>query len=386
MNNDVFIIEAKRTPIGSFLSNLSSLNALELLNECTKELFNCVKMEDINEIYIGNVLSAGIGQNIAGQLGNIINKTAPSTTINRVCGSGMVSIIEGIKSIRLEDTNCVLVGGVESMSNAPFILKNNRIGKKYGNIELLDSILCDGLTDYTNNKHMGEITENICSIYNISRSEQDDYTKMSYNKARSAIKNKKFEKELSSINIKNKIIYEDEEINKVSDLSKVDSLKPCFDTNGTITPANASKLSDGASLLILASKKFIKDNNITPIAKIIGYNMYEDESSLFPIAPINSITQLCKKYSYNVKDIDIFEINEAFAVCPILCHKNLNIPYDKINIYGGAISLGHPIGCSGARIVTTLVNGLINEEKKIGCASICNGGGGATSILIERYI
>ncbi len=385
--NNIYIIEAKRTPIGSFLSKLSSLKSIDLLNECCKEIFNTVKKEHIDEIYIGNVLSSGEGQNIAGQLGNNINKNAPSVTLNRVCGSGLVSIINGIKSIKLEDANCVLVGGVESMSNAPFLLKN-RNGKKYGNMELIDSILNDGLTDYTTNKHMGELTEILCSKHNITREEQDNYTKLSYTKARDALLKKKFKNEITPIFInlnKEKILFdEDEEINKIQDLDKLYKLQPVFDKTGTITAGNASKLSDGASLLILASEKYIKDNNIKPLAKIIGYNMYEDDSELFPVSPIQSIKNLCHKYSYKIDDIDYFEINEAFSICPIICHKELNIPYNKINIYGGSISLGHPIGCSGTRIVTTLVNILINENKKTGCASICNGGGGATSILIEK--
>lgn len=387
MNDNVYIIEAKRTPIGSFLSKLSSLTSLDLLKECTKYMFNNVNKEDIDEIYIGNVLSSGEGQNIAGQLGNIINKNAPSITINRVCGSGLISIINGIKSIKLGDADCVLVGGVESMSNTPFLLKN-RNGKKYGNIELIDSILNDGLIDYPTNKHMGELTELLCSKHNITREDQDKYTSLSYSRARDAALKKKFKNEIIPIHInlnKEKTICdEDEEINKVLDLDKLYKLKPVFDKNGTITAGNASKLSDGASLMIIASEKYVKTNNIKPLAKIIGYNMYENESELFSIAPIKSIENICHKYSCNINNIDCFEINEAFSICPIMCHNELNIPYNKINIYGGSISLGHPIGCSGARIVTTLVNILINENKNLGCASICNGGGGATSILIEK--
>jgi acetyl-CoA C-acetyltransferase len=255
-------------------------------------------------------------------------------------------------------------------------------------MELIDSILNDGLIDSSTNKHMGELTELLCSKYNISREDQDKYTTLSYSRARAAVLNNKYKNEITPIYInlnKEKILCEeDEEINKVADLDKLYKLKPVFDKNGTITAGNASKLSDGASLLILVSEKYIKENNIKPLAKIIGYNMYEDASELFPVAPVQSIKNLCHKYSYKIDDIDCFEINEAFSICPIMCHNELNIPYDKINIYGGSISLGHPIGCSGARIVTTLINILINENKKIGCASICNGGGGATSILIEK--
>jgi acetyl-CoA C-acetyltransferase len=382
--NNIYIIEAKRTPIGSFLSKLSSLNSKDLLDECMKDMFVNVSKNDIEEIYIGNVLSAGLGQNIAGYLTNKINKNAIAITLNRVCGSGLVSIINGFKSINQGDTNCVLVGGVESMSNSPHLLKNSRNGKKYGNIEMIDSILMDGLTDCLTNKHMGELTEDLNIKFNISKDDQDKYSKMSYTKARNAVNNLKFYREISPINIKNNIIDQDEEINKILDLNKLDNLKPVFNINGTITAGNASKLSDGASLLILSSEKYIKENNIKPLSKIIGYNMYTNDSSLFPIAPIQSIKNLCEKYSYDINDIDVFEINEAFAICPIFIHKELKIPYEKINLYGGAISLGHPIGCSGARIVTTLINILINENKKIGCASICNGGGGATTILIEN--
>jgi len=299
----------------------------------------------------------------------------------------MQSIIEGYKTIKLGDANLVLVGGTESMSNSPHYL-NIRNGKKFGEATLKDSMLIDGLTDPFINKHMGEITEELLNDLNITKYEMDNYTEKSYINARNAIKNKKFINEILPIEIKDRkqniIISEDSEINKNSDLSKLKDLKPAFIKNGKITAGNASKLSDGASVLLLASESYIKKNNITPLAEIIDYNLVELEPKKFSIAPILSIKNILEKNKIDKKDIDLFEINEAFSHIPIVLHKELDISFDIININGGAISLGHPIGESGSRIVCTLISSLINENKSLGCASICNGGGGASTILIKN--
>ncbi len=387
MNNskEVYIIKYKRTPIGNFLSNLSTLSAVDLASSLLNNLCNNINRNDIDRVYIGNVLSSGIGQNIARQISYKNNINVPSITINRVCSSGIHSIIEGYKSILTNESELVLVGGTESMSNSPYINTRIRKGIKYGNFNMIDSMLIDGLTDPFSNKHMGVLTEKVIEKYNISRNELDEYAKKSYNNSRKAFKQNKFENEINNITIKNKreniIIKEDEEVNKIKDLNKLDNLKPVF--NGKITAGNASKLSDGACLLLLASKEYIKKHNIIPIAKIIDYDLSVGHPEDFSIIPKKSIQKILNKNRLTIENIDYFEINEAFANVPIIINKSLNIPFEKINIYGGAISMGHPLGCSGARIVSTLLTILQNTKSNLGIASICNGGGGATSLLVK---
>ena len=387
---EVYIISYKRTPIGGFLSSLSSLTAEELASRVINNLCQNINKDDIEKIYIGNVLSSGLGQNVARQIGYKNGINVPSITLNRVCSSGIQSIIEGYKSILIGENNLVLVGGTESMSKSPHILNNLRIGKKFGETNMIDSMIYDGLTDSFSGKHMGELTENIIEKNNISREELDNYAKISYNRTREASINGKFKDEIVNIEIKNKTkinyINEDEEINKIRELDKLDKLKPVFKNNGTITAGNASKLSDGACLLLLASNEYIKNNNIIPIAKILDYDLSVGEPDNFPIIPVKSITNILKKNNLDISNIDYFEINEAFATIPIMVNKKLNISFDKMNIFGGAIAMGHPLGCSGSRIVSTLMTILKEKKSKIGLASICNGGGGATSLLIENLL
>jgi acetyl-CoA C-acetyltransferase len=386
--SEVYIINYKRTPIGSFLSKLSNISAEKLASLLIKDLCNNIVKKDINRIYIGNVLSSGIGQNIARQIGINNEINCPSITINRVCSSGMQSIIEGYKSILCGESELVLVGGTESMSNTPYLLNKIRKGSKFGNSELIDSMLLDGLTDPFSKKHMGELTEDLIYNNQITRKELDNYSILSYKNSRNALKEKQFYNEIINIKIENKkeniYMYEDEEINKISDLNKLRNLKPIFKKDGKITAGNASKLSDGACLLLLASKNYIKKNNIKAIAKIIDYDLSVGNSEDFSIIPINSIKNLLNKQSLTIDDISYFEINEAFANIPILANKKLGISYNKLNIFGGAIAMGHPLGCSGSRIVATLLTILKNKNGKKGIASICNGGGGATSLLIEK--
>ena len=382
----VFIVKYKRTPIGGFLSSLSTLKAKNLGHEVINNLINDFDKNLIEQAYIGNVLSSGTGPNIGRQILFDCGINVPCITVNRVCSSGMVALIESYKTIKLGEKKCIIAGGVESMSNTPYLQNNVRIGNKYGNLELVDSLLNDGLTDAFSKKHMGEIAEDLCFKNSISREEQDNYAKQSYIKSRYAVNNNLFNDEIICINITGKkdvIIKDDEEINKVEDLNKLYSLKEAFKKDGTITAGNASKLSDGACFFILASEKFIIEHKIKPIAEIIDYDMTCGDPSDFPLIPIDSINNLLNKKSMKVNDINFFEINEAFAIVPIMCHRKLNIPYEKINIYGGAISMGHPLGCSGARIVATLLTILKNNNGKRGCASICNGGGGASSLIIE---
>jgi acetyl-CoA C-acetyltransferase len=387
---EVFIIKYKRTPIGSFLSNLSSLSAEELASKLIDNLCQNINKEQIEKIYIGNVLSSGLGQNLARQIGYKNGINAPSITLNRVCGSGIQSIIEGYKSILVGENDLVLVGGTESMSNSPYLINKLRKGNKFGNTDLIDSMIIDGLTDPFSGDHMGELTEKVINNCNLTKIELDDYAKMSYNRARDAYKNNKFKDEIVNIEIKDRkntiIISEDEEVNKINDLKKLDKLKPVFKKDGTITVGNSSKLSDGACLLLLASKEYIEKNNIKPIAKIIDYNLSVGNPEEFSLIPLKSIENILKKNNLNIGNIDYFELNEAFANVPIMVNKKLNISFDKINIFGGAISMGHPLGCSGARIVSTLMTILQDTKTNLGLASICNGGGGATSLLIQNLL
>ena len=370
----VYILNYKRSPIGGFLSNFKDITINDLSSQCLNDLLDNFNKKNIEKIYIGNVLSSGLGQNIARQIGLENGINVPSITINNVCGSGLLSIIEGYKSILLGESECVLVGGVESMSNSPHLcdLRN----KKYGELNLVDSMQIDGLKDKFTNKTMTELSEKLCENLNITREEYDNYAKDMYKKSRECIDKNLFKKEITPIYVNNKEIINDEEINKIQDLNKLFNLKPIY-SNGISTPGNISKLSDGVAFMILVSENFINKHNITPLAEIIDYDLSICIPEEAPICVTYSLEKLIKY------DIDIFEINDAFPLCSIYTHKKLNIPYEKINLYGSAISLGHPLGCSGARILCTLLTILQNKNKKIGCATIGNGGGGATSIVIK---
>lgn len=381
MIQNVYIIDIVRSPIGSYLGNLSNINISEIGTQLIKNLLvkTNIDPELIDYTYIGNVLSAGYGQNIARQLSYNCGINCPSITINNVCGSGMESIHQGYNSILLNETECVLVGGIEHMSSTPYL--NNFIKKsnKMGNINLIDSMINDGLIDPFSRKHMGEITNDINNKNNITLEESNNYAYMSYSRARENID--KLKQEICPITIKNTFIDTDEEINKTSDLNKLFNLKPVF--GSTITAGNCSKLSDGCCFMLLCSEQFLIKNNINPKAIIKNMDISVGDPNEFPLIPIKSVQNLCTKSNIDINSIDLFEVNEAFATVPIMFSKELNVSFDKINIYGGAIALGHPLGCSGSRIVCTLINQLINENKKMGCATICIGGGGAESILIE---
>lgn len=390
--SEVFILDYCRTPIGSFMGSLANLSAIELGTLACKSLVDKIRLqypdfscEQIQLVFFGNVISAGLGQNIARQISKNAGIDAPSVTVNMVCGSGMESIHQGYNSILAGDADVVLVGGTESMSNAPYLNKNIRKGNKFGNISMIDSILSDGLTDAFSGAHMGELTEKTNGKYNITRDMQDTYAKMSYTKAREAQAGGKFEREIVGVGE----IKQDEEINKVPNLDKLTSLKPAF--GSTITPGNASKLNDGASAMILVSRRFLDNigtgvSAVIPKARILGFNMSVGDPTEFSRVPILSINRILTKLNMSHDLIDLYEINEAFSSVPVMFHQETGVSYDKINIYGGAVALGHPIGSSGARIVGTLISALRNEDKHLGCASICTGGGGAISIVLSSCI
>lgn len=388
--NEVVIVAAVRTPIGSLSGVLNSISAPKLGAITISELINRtqIPISEIDEVIMGNVLSAGIGQaparqaSIYANLSNSVN----SLTINKMCGSGMKAVMLAAQAIQNGDSEVVIAGGMESMSNAPYLLPNARSGYRLGNAAVQDSIIIDGLWDVYNNFHMGNAAELCSKNLNISRDEQDQFAKESYQKTQQAITSGEFKNEIVEVKISDKsgekIISQDEEPFKVK-FEKIPTLKPAFDKNGTVTAANASKINDGAAALLMMSAEKAKKLNLKPIAKILGSSTYSRKPEEFTIAPADSIQKLFKKLSITKNEIDLFEINEAFSVVGLANIKILNLPPEKVNVNGGAVALGHPIGASGARILVTLINALHNRKLKKGLASICIGGGEATSIALE---
>ena len=390
-NKTVYIVAAKRTAIGSFLGSLSTIPATSLGSTALKACIEQSQLSpsSIDEVFVGNVLSANLGQAPARQvvLGANLSDTIPCTTVNKVCASGMKAITLGVQSILLGDNNIVAVGGMENMSLAPSYL-NTRTGTKLGNQTLVDGLLKDGLTDPYSNQHMGLAAELCAEEHAISREAQDAYATASYNRSADAWKNNKFNDEVTPVTIPQRksdpiVVNKDEEFSNVK-FDKIPALNPVFKKDGTVTAANASTLNDGAAILILASAEAVEKHGFKPLAKIISYADAALKPEHFTIAPAKALPLALSKANLAIGDIDYFEINEAFSVVSLANQKLLNIPSEKLNIQGGAVSLGHPLGCSGARIVTTLVYILKNNKAKYGAAAICNGGGGASALIIEN--
>lgn len=387
---EVFIVSVKRTPIGGFLGNLSRFSATQLGAIAIKETYQSVNIDPTNicSVYMGNVLSANLGQSPARQaalFAGIANDT-DCTTVNKVCAAGMKATMLGAQQIQLDLEDLVITGGMESMSNVPhYALLRNPI--KLGNETFVDGLLKDGLTDVYNNYHMGNAAEMCVKKYNLSREQQDNYALLSYEKAVKATKEGKFKNEIIPITIANKtgeiIISEDEDIYKVIS-EKVAKLKPSFDENGTITAANASNLNDSATAILLASKEAVEKYNLKPLAKIISYADAAQAPEWFTTSPSIAIKNALKRAKLTLKDIDFFEINEAYAAVILANQQILELDNSKVNVYGGAIAMGHPLGSSGARIICTLLSVLQQENGKYGVAAICNGGGGASAIIIEN--
>lgn len=387
---EVYIIEAKRTPIGGFLGNLSNISATQLGAIAVKEVYKSVGIQSnaINSVYLGNVLSANLGQSPAKQasINAGISTQTDCTTINKVCASGMKATIIGAQQIQLGLENLVITGGMESMSNVPHY-NTLRSQIKLGDTKNIDGLLKDGLTDAFNNLHMGNAAELCAKTYNLSRVQQDEYALNSYSRAAKAKKSGKFKNEIIPIKVKNKteesIIDFDEDIFKVIP-EKVSKLIPVFVNDGTITAANASNLNDSAAAILLASDEALVEYNLKPIAKIISYADASQSPEWFTTSPSIAIKKALSQANLTIDDIDFFEINEAYAAVALANQKILGIDSNKLNVYGGAIAMGHPLGASGARIICTLISVLKQEGGKYGVASICNGGGGATAIIIEK--
>lgn len=389
----VYIVAAKRTPIGSFLGALSTIPATALGSTALKACLEQSQLVPslIEEVFVGNVLSANLGQSPARQvaLNAHFPDAVPCTTVNKVCASGMKAITLGVQSIIAGDNNIVAVGGMENMSLVPSYL-NTRTGTKLGNQTLIDGLLKDGLTDAYNQQHMGVAAELCAEEHNISREQQDQYAIESYERAAAAWENGLFNNEITPVTIPQRkgddlTIDTDEEFSNVR-FDKIPALNPVFKKEGTVTAANASTLNDGACMLILASEEAIKKHQLTPLAKIISYADAALKPEHFTIAPAKALPLALSKANLTIDNIDYFEINEAFSVVSLANQKLLNIPSEKLNIHGGAVSLGHPLGCSGARIVTTLLYVLKNKKAKFGAAAICNGGGGASALVIENCL
>ena len=389
--NQPVILSGARTPIGVFMGGLAELTAPQLGSITIKAALerSGMQAEKVNEVLMGCVLTGGMGQAPARQasLGAGIPNTVPCTTINKVCGSGMKTIMLGAQSIMTGDNTVVIAGGMESMSNAPYVLPKARGGYKMGNGVLVDSMVNDGLWDPYNNFHMGNCGEICAREINITREEQDAFAIRSYTLANEAVDKGYFREDITNVTVakgKESVVISDDEQPRKVKYDKIPTLKPVFDKNGTITAANASPVNDGAAAVVLTSEDYAKSKGLIPSAKIITYTTYAHEPEMFTTAPITSIQMALDRAKMKLSDIDLFEINEAFAVVAIAAQKILGIPIEKLNVMGGAIALGHPIGMSGTRIVMTLLNALKRTNKKIGLASICIGGGEATTMIVER--
>jgi acetyl-CoA C-acetyltransferase len=389
---EVFIVSVARTPIGAFGGSLSSLSATQLGSIAIKSALQKanIKPEIVDEVFMGNVLQAGLGQAPVTQamLGAGIPNTVPSTTINKVCASGSKAIMLGAESIMLGINDVVVAGGMESMSNVPYYLDKARNGYRLGHGQVIDGVVKDGLWDVYKDFHMGNAGEICAREYKITREDQDNFAIESYTRAGKAYEKNAFADEITPVEVPVRgkdpvIVSKDEEYTKVN-FDKLRTLKSAFEKDGTITAANASKLNDGASALVLMSGDKVKELGLTPLAQIIGFADAAQAPEWFTTTPAIAINKALKMAGVEIKDVDFFELNEAFSVVGLVNIEILKLDTKKVNVYGGAVALGHPLGSSGSRIVATLTTVLKNEGGKIGVTGICNGGGGASAIVIKK--
>ena len=390
---EVFIVSTARTPIGRFGGMLANFTAIDLGAHAIQGALEKagIGVEKVQEVFLGNVIPANLGQAPARQtaLKAGIGYNIPCTLINKVCASGMKSIMIGAQSIMLGTNDIVVAGGMESMSNIPYYIPKARFGYKYGNAELIDGLQKDGLWEAYHQFAMGNCADHTASDMNISREEQDEFAIKSYKKAIEATKNGFFKKEIVPVEIPQRkgdplIMDEDEEI-KFVNFDKIPELKPVFSKEGTVTAANASTINDGASAVILASKKAVEEYDLSPLAKILGFADAAQEPIWFTTTPSLAIPKALQNAGITQDMVDFYEINEAFSVVVLANNKLLDLDPEIVNVHGGAVSIGHPIGCSGARITGTLANTLKAKNKNIGVAGICNGGGGASAIVLENF-
>ncbi|MBC7387365.1 MAG: acetyl-CoA C-acyltransferase [Cryobacterium sp.] len=391
LSREVVIVSIARTPQGAFQGSLASLSAPKLGAIAIKAALERAGIDGakVDEVYLGNVLQAGIGQAPARQAAIFagIPNAVPATTINKVCGSGMKAIMLGVQSILTGDNEVVVAGGMESMSNVPYYLPNARTGLRMGNAPFIDGMIHDGLWDPYNNQHMGTCGELCAKEKGFTREMQDGYAIESFKRANAAWKDGKFKDEVTPVELVGKkgdkvLVEIDEGPSKVN-YEKIPGLKPVFDKLGSVTAANASSINDGAAAVVLMSADKAKALGVKPLARIVSYAGVAQDPVWFTTAPAEGMRRAMEKAGWKLGDVDLFEVSEAFAVVPLAVAKDLGVSMDKMNIYGGGISVGHPLGATGARLVTTLVNALKNTGKKKGVAGVCIGGGEATAICLE---
>lgn len=388
----VYIVGAARTPIGAFLGALSTLAAPRLGAAAIEAALSRSKVpaDRVGEVFMGNVLSAGIGQAPARQAAIYANipKSVPATTVGKVCGSGMQAVILGAKSIALGDAEIVVAGGMESMSNVPYYLPQARGGYRMGNGQIVDGMIHDGLWDPYGNFHMGNAGELCARKFEFSREAQDEFAKESFRRALAAQKENLFDDEIVAVNVPQKkgdpVVVKLDEGPPAARPDKIGTLKPAFQKDGTITAANASSINDGASALVLASEKAVKELGLEPLARIVGYGGAAQEPDWFTTAPAYAIDNTMAKLGMKKDQIDIWEINEAFAVVTMAVNKICELDPAKVNVKGGAVALGHPIGATGARLLTTMVHAMKQRGDKRGLATLCIGGGEALAVVLER--
>ena len=386
----VVIVAAKRTALGSFQGQFSSLSASDLGAAAIKAAVQSVdiKPEQVDTVHFGCVLPAGQGQAPARQasLKGGLPLSTPCNTVNKMCGSGMQAVMYGYNQILADDAVCIVAGGMESMTNAPYLLPKARDGYRMGDGEVIDHMFFDGLRDVKHGNLMGSFAEMGAERFEISREQQDDFAISSVNRANAAIQSGAFVDEITPVVVKSrkgeKTFAEDEQPAK-SDINKIKSLRPAFKKDGTVTAANASSISDGAAALVLMDAEEAAKQGLTPLAKITAQSVFADDPDWFSVAPVHAIKKLLKKCDWQLDDVDLFEINEAFAVVTMIAIKELKLDPNKVNINGGACALGHPIGASGARILVTLIHALKAKQKTKGVATLCIGGGEATAMAIE---
>lgn len=391
MNKEVFIVSAVRTPMGSFGGSLASVSATQLGATAIKGALNKINLnpEEVQEVIMGSVLQANLGQAPARQAAKFagLSDNVQCTTVNKVCASGMKAIMMAAQSIQCGDADVVVAGGMESMSRVPFYSENLRWGNKYGNVTLVDGLAKDGLTDVYHNYPMGNAAELCAKECNISREAQDEFAIESYKRSAAAWAAGNFNNEIVPVEVVGRkgdvvLFAEDEEYKNVS-FDKIPGLRPVFAKDGTVTAANASTMNDGAAALILMSREKMEALGLTPLAKLTGYADAEQAPEWFTTTPSLALPKAAAKAGVKLEDLDLIELNEAFSVVGIVNTQKMNLDPAKVNVNGGAVSLGHPLGCSGARIVVSLVHALKNRNQKLGGAGICNGGGGASAVVVE---
>jgi acetyl-CoA C-acetyltransferase len=389
--SSIVIASAVRTPIGSFQGALADMSAPQLGSIAIREALSRsgLKPESVGEVVMGEVLTAGVGQAPARQaaLGAGLANSVPCLTINKVCGSGLKAVMLAADSLRLGHVEVAVAGGQENMSRAPHLMMGSRTGFRMGNGTLLDSMVHDGLWDPYNNWHMGNAAELCVKENQFSREAQDSFAIESYKRAQRATSEGLFKSEIVGVEVQSRkgtiLVAQDEEPGK-TDFAKVPGLKPAFDKAGTITAANASKINDGAAAVVLTTAEYAKANGIQPLARIVAHATHAQDPKWFTTAPVGAIEKACRAASLSVNQIDLFEINEAFAAVAMAAMTAHKIPHEKVNPHGGAVALGHPIGASGARVLTTLAHALKTHQKRYGLATLCIGGGEAVAVIIER--